>query len=232
MRNFWWLLGVGALVWVGAHARAAVVSPLMSAFQATGARPAGYSLNDWVQVSGSSASMASLLTETGRAIHINGRPTAQQGVGYQKLSETAQVAGIHTELIVERLVNGSTYVVLDRTAPHGFRGLREAETLFAHVLGADGAVHSDVNLEGTIPHHLSMAQQRRLVQQALGAVGASSLNGVTTSGYVSEAGRSPFIAQSDQLQGQAVNIQVAASYNSYSHQTQVYVGTPLITVTY
>ncbi|MCL5116480.1 MAG: YwmB family TATA-box binding protein [Firmicutes bacterium] len=232
MRNFWWVLGVGALVWVGAHARAAVVSPLMTAFQATGAKPSGFSINDWVEVPNATLDLAGLASSVAQKLHMNAPQVSQEGIGYQKVSESARVAGISTRVIVERLKSGATYVVVDRTTPHGFAGLRETEALFDHVLKGYGMVHRNVNLEGAVAGKRSPAQEYRLVQRALSSIGASSLNGVRTPGYVSEAGKSPFISSSEELEGHPINVQVAASYNAYTHQTQVYIGSPLLTVTY
>jgi hypothetical protein len=46
------------------------------------------------------------------------------------------------------------------------------------------------------------------------------------------AGDSSLIGASDNLQGHPVNIQVALNYNTYWHQEQIDVGSPLVTVTY
>ncbi len=233
MRNIWWLAGIGALIWVGAQARAEVVHPLTTAFQATGARPSGYSINDWVRVKPARASNLALLADkVSHELHLAGPAVVQNGASYQKISETRTVAGITTRLIVERLSSGDTYLVFDRSVPHGFEGLNESQTLFRHVLTPYGRIHQDINLEGNIAGRLSRKKETAVVQAALHAVGAQQTNGINTIGYMSYAGKSPFISTSDQLDGQPVNVQVALSYNSYTHQTQVYVGSPLITVTY
>ncbi|NMP21001.1 YwmB family TATA-box binding protein [Sulfobacillus harzensis] len=233
MRNIWWVVGIGALIWVGAEAHAAVVKPLTTAFHATGAKPSGYSLNDWTRVAPQKAqNLSALADQVAGELHMQGPQAFVNNPSYQKISETKKVAGIVTQIIVERLSSGDTYVVLDRTSPDGFQGLPESQTLFRHILAGYGRVHQDVNLEGVLPNRLNTAQQQRLVNQALSAVDAKTLNGITTAGYISDAGHSPFISQSDALDGHQVNVQVAVSYNGYMHQTQVYVGSPLITVTY
>lgn len=233
MRNIWWVAGIGALVWVGAEARAEVVHPLTSAFQATRARPSGYSINDWTRVKPAEATnLAALADKVSQKLHLAGPAVVQNGASYQKISEAKTIAGITTRLIVERLSSGDTYLVLDRSVPHGFHGLNESQTLFRHVLQPYGRIHQDINLEGNIAGRLSLKREKAVAQAALNAVGAHQTNGINTMGYISYAGKSPFISTSDQLDGQTVNIQVAVSYNSYTHQTQVYVGAPLITVTY
>lgn len=232
MRNILWVAGLGALVWIGAHAGTAVMAPLMTAFRATGAQATGYSINDWVQVK-NGGTMAQLAHKVGTTLHWSTAPTQSATSQYQKLTENQTVAGITTRLIVEQLSSsGATFVVLDRTSPQGFSGLYATETLFSAALKGLGNLHSDVNLEGTLPGHLTEARQRRTMQQSLEAIGAASVNGVNTPGYLSMSARSPFIKGSDNLQGHSVNVQVAVSYNSYLHATQVFVGSPLITVTY
>ncbi len=231
MRNVFWILAIGAVIWVGAHAQAAVMAPLTTAFRATGAAPSGYSVNDWVEVQ-SGQGLPALAGHTKQALHLNAAIHADSSPTYQKMTAAETVAGITTRLIVERLSTGATFVVVDRTSPHGFTGLRETESLFSQVLRGYGAVHADINLEGRIPGHLSAAAQKGVIQRGLSSIAASSVNGIDTRGYVSMSARSPFIPGGAQLQGHPVNVQIAVSYNAYLHQTQVYVGTPLITVTY
>lgn len=231
MRNIWWILGVGALIWVGAHAEAAVMSPLTTAFDATGAKPSGYSVNDWVQVE-NPKNMLAMAEKTAHALHLRARLVTTNGSAYQKATATTTVAGITTRLIVEQLDTGAMFLVLDRASPQGFTGLRATQALFLRALKPYGSPHSDINLEGTIPGRLSSPQQQQVIHRGLTAIGAAVVNGITTQGYISDAGRSGFIAGSDQIEGHAVNIQIATTYNSYLHATQVYVGSPLITVTY
>ncbi len=231
MRNFWWILGVGALVWVGARASAAAVDPLMTAFHATGATPSGYSINDWVEVH-SGSSLNQLTQTTAISLHLNGVPVVTKTASYQKVSESETIQGVMTRVISERLNMGATFVVVDRTSSHGFAGLRATQALFQAALRPDGVVHADVNLEGVISGRISDGRQQQIIAAALSAIGASPVNGIRAPGYIADAGQSALITGSDTLEGHLVNIQVAASYNGFLHKTQVYVGTPLITVTY
>jgi len=233
MRNIWWILGLGGIVWIGAHAEAAVRAPLTTAFNQMGAHPTGYSVNDWVELShDSTQSLTDLALALGTSLHVKDSAVKTRGVGYTKVTETAQVGRITTSLIVERLNSGDTFFVLNRTSPEGFIGLPTTEALFQHVLAPHGTLHQDINLEGVIAGKLSPAQQQDLIHQGLSAVGASVLNGIRAPGYISDAGKSPFISSVDDLESHSINIQIATSYNTYLRETQVYVGTPLVTVTY
>lgn len=233
MRNIWWIIGIAGVVLVGARAEASARAPLMSAFHATGAHATGYSINDWVELSGPIPdSLDATAAKVGDALKMTAAVRNTIGVGYIKAKETFTVAGITTNVIVERLSTGDIYLVIDRTSPEGFAGLSSTETLFNHLLASHGTVHTDVNLEGTISQHLSPLAQQRLINTALERVGATTENGIRAPGYISDAGRSPFIVQHDELQGHPLNIQIATSYNPFMHKTEVYVGSPLITVTY
>lgn len=230
MRNILWVMGLGALIWIGAHANAAI-APLMTAFRATGARASGYSLNDWVEVHGADH-LSALATSLGQRVHVSEPLTKTTTVNYQKVTESRTVGGMTTQVIVERLSTGATFAVLDCTSAQGFAGLTAHEAEFESALKGLGILHTDINLEGNLPGHVTAVHQRVLVRRALAAIGASDVNGINASGYIAMSAHTPFIRSSDSLQGHPVNVQVAISYNSYRHATQVYVGTPLVTVTY
>lgn len=234
MKNLWWFVAIGAVLWIGATARAAVLAPLSTAFKATGAKPVGYSLNAWVKVPKSEAhkSLESLITTVSQKAHVRGTLQHTSGTGYQKEAISTSVAGIDTKCIVERLKSGATFVVLDRTSAQGFQALTASEDVFRSVLTHYGHPHMSVNLEGRLRGRLTPKARAALIGRAMGAVGASRVNGVNTVGYAAVAGSTALIHESDNLEGHAVNLQVAVAYNTYHHATQVYVGSPLITVTY
>lgn len=234
IRNGLWMAGIGCVLWAGASVRAAVISPVMTAFHATQARPAGFSINGWVELSSSSGSrsLRNIVQQLSRQTNIRGVVDFAQGTGYQKAVIRQKVAGFSSELIAERLASGSTYVVMDRVGTQSFDGLDESLGLVRHVLRDYGPLHLSVTLQGTLPGRLSTAREKQVVDQALRSIAAKSVNGITTAHYVSVAGDSGFIHSHDVLQGHPVNIQVAVSYNTYLHAEQVDVGTPLVTVTY
>ncbi|WP_053960550.1 YwmB family TATA-box binding protein [Sulfobacillus thermosulfidooxidans] len=234
IRNGLWIAGIGFVLWMGASVRAAALSPVMTAFQATKAHPQGFSINGWVQLprSQSQQNLVDIVRHLSDQTHIRGTVQFEQGTGYQKASIRQHVAGFSSELIAERLSSGATYVVVDRVGSQGFEGLNESLGLVRHVLSRYGPLHLAFTLQGTLPENLSQAQENQVINQAFQAIGAKKVNGIETPQYVSVAGDSGFIAQHDSLQGHPVNIQVALNYNTYWHAEQVDVGTPLVTVTY
>jgi hypothetical protein len=231
MRNILWIAGLGALIWIGAHAAAAVVSPLMTAFHATGARPQGYSINDWVQLH-NKGSIGRVEAQTAAKLHVSGPVHRTVTSTYVQVSQSARDAGENTRVIAETLSTGASFLVIDRSSPHGLSGITAAQTLFSGILKPLGRLHSDINLEGSIAGRLSRAQENAIINKSLQAIGANDVNGIDAKGYVSMSAATPFIKSADRLQGHPVNVQVALSYNPYLHATTVYVGTPLITVTY
>ncbi|PSR38106.1 MAG: hypothetical protein C7B44_00430 [Sulfobacillus thermosulfidooxidans] len=234
VKNGLWVLAVAILVWMGASVRAAVISPLMTAFQATKATPQGFSINGWVEMAGTARGMSlrQWVNKLATQSHVTGTVQQTQGADYQKADIHATIAGFKTELIAERLASGATYLVIDRVGSQGFHGLSESTALVRRILAPYGAVHLSLTLQGTLPHPLTVSQEESLVNQAFRAVGASRVNGIQTPQYVSVAGYTAFIHSHDSLQGHAVNLQVATNYNTYWDEEQVDVGTPLVTVTY
>lgn len=236
MKTILWGVSLAGIVWVGAWLRGNVVSPLLTAFHATSATAKGFSLNGWVELSPSarsSESLPQLVGQLARSMHVVGPMVTGSGPTYQKVSIGQTVAKFYTDVIVERLQNGSTFLVVDRTGNQGFAGLRESTEMVRETLSQDGKVpHLDVTLEGAISGHLTTGQAEAMVQKALGAIDASRVNGIATRHYVSVAGDSRLIRSAENLQGNPVNIQVALNYNTFWHQEQIDIGSPLITVTY
>lgn len=234
IKNGLWIGGIGLVLWMGASVRAAVVSPVMTAFQATQAHSDGFSINGWVQVApaASNQNLDDIVHHLSQKTHIRGIVKRERGTGYEKAIMVQKVAGFFSELIAERLASGATYVVIDRVGHQGFQGLNESLGLVRNVLSPYGPLHLSLTLQGTLPHRLSLAQQQQVVNRAFRAIGAQRVNGIQTAHYLSIAGNSGFIDQHDTLQGHSVNIQVALNYNTYLHAEQVDVGTPLVTVTY
>ena len=236
MKTILWGVSLAGILWVGAWLRGTIVSPLLTAFHATAATPKGFSLNGWVELSpeaGSTGSLKSLAVNLAQEMHVTGPVVTNRGPTYQRISIGQTVAKFYTDVIAERLQNGSTFLVVDRTGNQGFSGLRESTQMLRHTLSRKGgAVHLDVTLEGALKGHLTPGQAEAVVKRSFGAVGAKSVNGIATAQYVSVAGDSRLIQPADNLQGHPVNIQVALNYNTYWHQEQIDMGSPLITVTY
>ena len=90
----------------------------------------------------------------------------------------------------------------------------------------------DVTLEGAMKGPLTTARAESVINASFSAIGALRVNGIATPQYVSVAGDSRLIPSAENLQGHPVNIQVALNYNTYWHQEQIDMGSPLITVTY
>ncbi len=234
VKDSMWVAGVGLVLWLGASARAAVISPVMTAFSATKARPQGFSINGWVELSSAQnhTPLPQLVKKLAHAGHIHGLLETASGTDYHKVFVHVSTAGFTTELIAERLASGATYLVIDRVGSQGFRGLSESTSVVKHVLDPYGSLHLALTLQGTLARALSESAEETLVSQAFAAVAAKRVNGIETSQYVSVAGDSPFIHTHDELQGHPVNLQIATNYNTYLHAEQVDVGTPLVTVTY
>lgn len=234
MKLAWWAAGLAAVVWVGASTRDRVAQPLMMAMKATGAAPAGYSLNGWVELpaAASRTPLDRLLGELSAATRIAGETVSTSGPNFRKVSVTRTVAHIRTQLIVERLSSGRTFLVIDRVSAQGVYGLDESDWLIRQTLAHWGTVHLAMTLQGWIRPAITRGAYPRVVGEALAAVSARRVNGIATRRYVSVAGDTPLISQHDMLAGHPVDIQVAVTANPYAGATEVDIGSPLVTVTY
>jgi len=235
MRNIWWMVGLVGLIWIGGQSAGKPYRTLESAFDATGASPSGYSLNDWWRLktaAGRSESLAELVQRMATRGHIKGPVRLSRGLSYQKAEVIALTGQVSTDLIIERLASGATYAVVNRASADGFYGLAESVAWARDLVPKSAVVHPALTLEGYIHRRLSQRGQIERIDQALSAVNATTVNGLTSAALVSQAADTSAIAGHDSLQGRPVNVQVAMDYDGYHHATQVLVGTPLITVTY
>ena len=234
MRNLWWILAVAVLVWIGARSAANPYGAVETAFNATGASPSGYSLDDWGRISGGRTheSLFTLAAQLAARGHIAGSVRLSNGLSYQKAQVVQQVGQVSTDIIVERLASGATYAVADRASANGFYGLSQSVAWARSLLSNVSPQHLSLTLEGYIHRRLSPNAENQLVDRALRAVNAQKVNGLVSPALVSEAADTSRLSDSDTLQHHPVDLQVAVDYNAYLHATQILVGSPLITVTY
>lgn len=230
--GLWTLLG-GLVVWFGAQTARAVLNPVMTAFAATGAQARGFSVNAWVELPASPGSLSTVAHRLAQAAHLAGPLHTGRGPTWTRLWVRRQHGRFTSEAIVERLAGGQTYLVLDRAGSQGFSDLSATLTQFRTVLAQfNPQVHLAFTLEGSRPGLLDSRRAQALVGRSLQAVSARPVNGLSRPRLVSVAGYTPFLPESERLDGRALNLQVATAWNSAAHRTDVYVGTPLITVPY
>lgn len=234
MRNIWWLLALAGLVFIGARSRGGPYQALETAFNATGAKPSGYSLDDWLVLPAADdhRSLSTLVEGLASRGHLPGAVRRSEGLNYAKAEIVADAGKVNTTLIVERLASGATYAVVDRAGGQGFYGYDESLKWTQSLLAPFSGQHLSITLEGLIRGQLDTAEQTAVVHRTLDAVNAAPVNGMTSPALVSEAADTTELADHDTLQNRPINLQVAVNYDGYLRATQVLVGTPLVTVTY
>lgn len=231
-----WALAVGGMTWLGFSTTATLLAPLQSAFKATGARPGGFSLDAWEPVPGPAGARLTPVVDGTLTRLYRGRIPAgvrwsrRSGPGWRSLTAAVAGPGVRTRVIAERLPDRTTYVVLDRSVAGGWAGLAESLAVVPRVLGPlGGRPRINLTLEGSLP--AGGQSPAAVARRALSAVGARSVSDLVRPDLVSLAAYTPLIGVSDRLKGRKVDLQVAVVPGG-AGRWQVYVGTPLITVTY
>jgi hypothetical protein len=87
-------------------------------------------------------------------------------------------------------------------------------------------------IEGSVNARMSGGQKERLISEALGAVRAHQVEGITSDGVMSISADSPGVANGILTHGHRMNLQVAIHDDTYHERTNVLVGTPIITIPY
>ncbi|MCL6517962.1 YwmB family TATA-box binding protein [Alicyclobacillus sp.] len=87
-------------------------------------------------------------------------------------------------------------------------------------------------IEGSVNARMSGGQKERLISEALGAVQARRVEGITSDGVVSISADSPLAPGGILTHGHRMNLQVAIHDDTYHQRTDVLIGTPIITVSY
>lgn len=235
MRNLWWVLVVAALIWVGARSSANPYGALETAFNATGARPTGYSVTGWTKLpaGGRSASLPAIVRHMARSGRLAGPIRESDGIGYTRAELIATVGDTLTTVAAERLGSGATYASVLRTASAGFTNLSGSIAWLQGDLAGYGRPHLAVTLEGTRPGPVGPNAAAEIARGAFGAVGGTVTSSAAGGPLASFMGNTSQLRGGERIHGARVNLQVAVSdLSAGAGPTRVLVGSPLITVTY
>jgi hypothetical protein len=234
MRTGLAVLVLAAALWLGWRTLLTGGPPLYTAFQATGAAPSGYAVNDWVEwpaltpQPALAAAAAALAADMGIAGPL--RPT--HGPGWVKWGRERQVGSVETQVLAERLLSGTAYLVVNRAVDAGFVDFPPAIQATRARLTPYGLVHQNITLMGSLPGRLTQGDERALLARTLRAVGAREVWSTLDGNLVSLSAYAPALGSGLSYRGRAVNLEVALSYDPQDDATEVLVGSPVITVTY
>lgn len=232
MRKGLWLLPISLAIWAGYQAFHAT-APIYRAFKATGALATGYALNVWVELPTDRAGHPLGYAKTlAQGLHMPGMVKRQAGPGWIKDSVADTVGSVTTQVVAERLATGATYIVVDRSVRGGLQALQENVAVLHRSLTPYGRPHASVTLIGSVPGQLTTRRVRQLMAQALRAVNAVQIDAVKTREMVSVTAFSPLISETLMMQNRRIDLELAETFNPQSDQTEILVGSPVITVTY
>jgi hypothetical protein len=231
MRTGWWILGMGIVVWIGAHTRTMATPPLSAALSATGARASGYAVSDWVSVD-RPTNLDVVTQRLSRALTLSPRFREREGPDYSAQFWSGSVGGDHLEIVVENVQPGAEYIVVTASALTHGQNFGSTVARLKTALHPYGVVHQDVNLVGHIAGVLTPVKERAAMRHAWAALKGAPVVRETAGMYVSELGFSPLFSDTMGWDGHRVDVEIAIGVNPGHRQTTVYVGTPLVTMWY
>ncbi len=225
-----WTLVMSGLIVIGAKSSVSPYGTLGTLFDATRAHATGYTLDGWEPLTGAEdhVSLAGLASHVAHQAHVRGEVGLTKGPGFQKAEVVQAKRGITTEMMVERLASGATYVVLHRSSGYGFYGIGQGVLWAKKLLSQEGhSAHLCLTLEGYLPN-LSSYQERKRMDEAFAAVHARAVTSRRLSAPT-------FVLQSADVIGRPchpLHLQLAMHREPYDAVTKVLVGTPVVTVKY
>lgn len=229
-----WALAMGVVL-VGGYRAVFSGTPEYQVFQASGARPSGYALSDWVTLSPAQVkgqSLFSLASGVATAVHLRVALNRSSGPNWENVTGVKTAGDVATKLVAERLASGAIYLVLDRSVNGGFQGLQESEHILSQALARYGPEHENVTLIGTLPGRVGTARIRHLLERMLRTAQAKEVDSIHQPALTSLTAYSPRLSGRLRLAQAWVNLECAFAYNPGQHDTEILVGSPIITITY
>lgn len=228
----------------------AVLNYLDTSLRATGATPDGYFVHDWSTVNHTflnSANLAQIGGEIEQELSIeNAKLTLRENANetfYEIDGDWPNQTAVQLVLssFAPTLGNdgipilpGSTVLVISATSTSkNVAPLADAYQSLENAVSAAGITpEMSACLEGYCSARIIGVHATNLATEALQAVDAVSLGGLTSTLETSLSGYSPQGLNYILTNGQRMNLQVAVHDDSYANRTNVLVGTPIITTAY
>lgn len=226
-----WSLVMSGFIVIGAKSSVSPYGALGTAFDATRAHAIGYTLDGWeplLKDGDGHAALAGLALDVAHRAHLHGAVRLTKGPGFQKAEVVQSQRGIKTEMIVERLASGGTYVVLHHASGYGFYGIGQSVLWAKNLLSQEGnSTHLCLTLEGYV-RNLPPSQQMKGIDKALAAVHARALSSRRVSATT-------YVLQSANVIGwpcHPMHVQIVMHREPNDAVTKVLVGTPVVTAKY
>ncbi len=100
------------------------------------------------------------------------------------------------------------------------------------VLEAYGQTKLNITLTGHFKGKVDNQELKNRLEEMLESVGAKEIEGIRESDIISLTGYTGNIKENISYSGKKANINIAARYNSYENKTNIWIGTPLISIGY
>ena len=127
----------------------------------------------------------------------------------------------------------TSYIIIDIVENKGYKGIVEYNEKNQKILKEFGDnIESSINLVGSYNKKMSQEENIDIINKILEKINAVKVEEVVTDTYISTTAYSLGIPQFIQYGNNKVNFQIAMRYNNYDGRTYLYIGNPLITLSY
>src|SRR5579875_2619955 len=167
--------------------RPAVPAAVLATFRASGARPTGYSLNDWVTLSGpdSAAALTSRVIRVVRKAGCVGPVRVSRSYGVVRAVAACAVEGGRLRVEAEAVAGHGAYLAADEAVAGGLDAVSGRALALRGLLAPFGRVHATVTLEGLIRGLSGPTRDRRVIARMLVAGSAREVDAEAAGEWVS-----------------------------------------------
>lgn len=219
---------------------AALVS---KAFTATGAKQTGYSVHDWSVIDEQYHTKQDLHTlgdRLNQTLQIQNPQVFESANGNQNVFQIRGKWDTNTSISMELTSmqfpgkNPQTTLVIraESTATSLHELAVNMDQIKSTIAVTKARPQISTCIQGFLDDRMNNVERNQLISNTLRSVNAKELEGVRSDLVASISGYSPLSQDFIVTNGKKMNLQVAIHYDSYRHQTQVLVGSPIVTIEY
>jgi TATA-box binding len=213
------------------------------AFTSTGAKQTGYSVHDWSVIDEqyhTKQDLQALGERLNKTLQIHNPVTYESANGSQNVYQIrgnwdskTSISMMLTSMLFPGKNPQTTLVI---RAESSAQGLRELPTYIDQIKKTIALTNArpqiSTCIQGFLSDRMNTVERNQLISKTLSSVNANELEGVRSDLVASISGYSPMSQDFITTNGKKMNLQVAIHYDSYRHQTQVLVGSPIVTIEY
>jgi hypothetical protein len=214
-----------------------------TAFAATGAKTTGFTVHDWsvidqhyhtkqeLQVLGDQLNQILRIQSPQSYDHTDGAQTVYQLRG--NWDPQTSVSMILTSMQFPGKQPQTTLVIRAESKTEQLNPLaNQIERIRKAVAFTKAKPQISTCIQGFLGDRMNTVERNQLISNTFHSVNAQEVESVRSDLVTSVSGYSPISQDCITTNGKKMNLQVAIHYDTYRHQTQVLVGSPIVTIEY